>query len=341
MFSCHWALLGHQDKSNVLKIVSLRKVTGRLFHPFSVHILVSAILEISYHVFLVKLGVLSGSYNAVNPLWCPAALVRLLACCRSLWVHWIMFTLCLQWHCSAFTGQWVVPALPHPVLDLLTCLWPLHIPPCPFTPVSCRAAHLATTGCSISIHKALSPYPVSCDLFLLLRGNYFVFSWKDPSTVHIQNLGNPATSWCHCVFGQCEVSPSPFPAAHQLPSVACPREVTTSKTSWWPLWVPFTSDYSMVCDLFNWENPQLGQLDMQTSYLPTASLSRTSVQNYLPPLFCLLFQSLISKLSLGNCSPKAGQFQLQWGTKVCSLRYLLYFSADVLQEAPENTTVMT
>lgn len=46
-----------------------------------------------------------------------------------------------------------------PVLDLLTCLWPLHIPLCPFTPV---AAHLATTGCSISVHNALSPYPASC-----------------------------------------------------------------------------------------------------------------------------------------------------------------------------------
>lgn len=29
-----------------------------------------------------------------------------------------MFTLCLQWHCSAFTGQWVVPASPH---QCLTC----------------------------------------------------------------------------------------------------------------------------------------------------------------------------------------------------------------------------
>lgn len=220
-----------------------------------------------------------------------------------------MFTLCLQWHCSAFTGQWVLPASPH---QCLTCspASGLCIFPCSFTPVSCRAAHLATTGCSISVHEALSPYPVTW----LLRGNYFVFLEKTPPLFTFKILEIlPLLGATVSFFTWCEVSSSPFLlliSCHHLQAhmkSQHPRHLDDPCDSL------FTQIIPVVCDLLHWENPQLGQLHMQISYFTTASLSTTSVQNFLPPLFSPLFQSLISKLSFAH--PKLAKFSFSEAPK--------------------------
>lgn len=155
-------------------------------------------------MFFVKLGVLSGFYTAVTVVPCspgkPPCLSQVPVSSLDN-VYSLPAVALLSFHRS-MSGT----CFTSPVLDLLTCLWPLHSPLCPFTPVSCRAACLSTTGCSISVHDALSPYPVSTAILPLLG----------------------VTVSC---FGRCEVSPSPFPAAHHLPSATGLCEIITPKTS--------------------------------------------------------------------------------------------------------------
>lgn len=97
-----------------------------------------------------------------------------------------------------------------PVLDLLTCFWPLQLSLCPFTPVSCLPGH----------HRVLHFCPqcsfsISCMLFLLLKRNYLFFLEKTPPLFMFKILEIlPLLSVTVSFLGQCEVSPSPFPAAH-------------------------------------------------------------------------------------------------------------------------------
>lgn len=152
-----------------------------------------------------------------------------------------MFTLCLQWHCSAFTGQWVVPALPHQCLCLLICLWPLHI-----LPLSLHSSLLQ--GCSPGYHRVLhfcphSSFSFSCIMWpvLITKGKLLCFFLEKTPPLFMFKILEilPLLGATLSFFGWCEVSPSPFLAAHQLPSVAGPCEVTTSKTSWMTPVSPF------------------------------------------------------------------------------------------------------
>lgn len=99
-----------------------------------------------------------------------------------------------------------------PVLDLLTYLWPLCIHCCTFTPVFCGRACLSTTD-----HCPFQDSPFLSKLLFHLHILYLYQSCH-------------SSVWPY-IFGLCEVSPSPFPAVHQLWSVTGLCEVIMTKTS--------------------------------------------------------------------------------------------------------------
>lgn len=137
-----------------------------------------------------------------SALQCPVPLASLLACHRCLRVRWIMFTLYLQRHRSAFTGQCVVTASPH---QCLTC-----------SPISGLCVFTAEPSPQPSAGPLAYP-PQTTALSRVLhfcpRCSFLFISYT---------CSNPATPQYGCVsfFGLHDVSPSLFPAVHQLPSVS-------------------------------------------------------------------------------------------------------------------------
>lgn len=218
-------------------------------------------------------------------LQCSVPLANLLACHRSLRVHWIMFTLYLQWHHSAFRGQCTVTASPRQCLT-----WSPISGLCVFTTVP---SHHSSAG-------PLSYPPQATALSKILH----FCPWC--SFIFISYArSNPATPQYDCVsfFGLCEVSLSSFPAVHQLWSVTGLHKFIMSKTS--------------AC---LWKS---GDCYLHEDFILHDCLSLKDF--YANFCFSLILSCFNMTLSLRNCSPKAGKARLQLGTKVCSLEDLHYF----------------